>query len=125
VEDGGKVAVPPNAVHFWRNAGSDEMCLRTEFRPALHFEEIIETYACMSQIGKVKPNGDPDPLQMSAMMNAYPGEFYLGEMPMMLQRFLFGPFGYVLRRFLGFKPHLSFADLQAPDQGARTPQPVP
>jgi mannose-6-phosphate isomerase-like protein (cupin superfamily) len=125
VEDGGKVAVPPNAVHFWRNAGSDEMCLRTEFRPALHFEEIIETYACMSQIGKVKANGDPDPLQMSAMMNAYPGEFYLGEMPMMLQRFLFGPFGYVLRRFLGFKPHLSFADLQAPDQGARTPQPVP
>jgi hypothetical protein len=58
-------------------------------------------------------------------MNAYPGEFYLGEMPMMLQRFLFGPFGYVLRRFLGFKPHLSFADLQAPDQGARTPQPGP
>ena len=84
VEAGGKVAVPPNALHFWRNAGSDEMCLRTEFRPALHFEEIIETYACMSQIGKVKPNGDPDPLQFSASMNAYPGEFYLGEMPMML-----------------------------------------
>jgi len=50
-------------------------------------------------------------------MNAYPGEFYLGEMPMMLQRFLFGPFGYVLRRFLGFKPHLRFADLQDPDLG--------
>jgi hypothetical protein len=86
------------------------MCLRTEFRPALPFEEIIETYACMSQIGKVKPNGDPDPLQFSASMNAYPGEFYLGEMPMPLQRLLFGPLGYVLRRFFGFKPLLRFAD---------------
>jgi hypothetical protein len=52
---------------------------------------------------------------MSAMMNAYPGEFYLGEMPMPLQRLLFGPFGYVLRRFFGFKPLLRFADLQTPE----------
>ncbi len=115
VEAGGRVVVPPDALHSWHNAGSDEMCLRTEFRPALHFEEIIETYACMSQIGKVKPNGDPDPLQMSAMMNAYPGEFFLGDMPMPLQRLLFGPLGYVLRRFFGFRPLLRFADLQAPE----------
>jgi mannose-6-phosphate isomerase-like protein (cupin superfamily) len=26
VEDGGKVAVPPNAVHFWRNAGRATRC---------------------------------------------------------------------------------------------------
>jgi hypothetical protein len=59
--------------------------------------------------------GHPDPLQMSAMMNAYPGEFFLGDMPMPLQRLLFGPLGYVLRRFFGFRPLLRFADLQAPE----------
>lgn len=112
VNRGERVAVPPNALHFWRNVGPGELHLQTEFRPALHFEEIIETIACLSQMGKMDSRGNPDPLQMSATLNAYYGEFFLGTMPLGLQKFLFGFFGGVLRAALRFKPNLTFADLK-------------
>jgi quercetin dioxygenase-like cupin family protein len=89
---GERAVVPPGAVHNWRNAGDEELHLVTEFRPALHFEEIIETIAALSQRGKVDRRGNPDPRQISATLSAYPGEFALATMPMPLQRFLFGPF---------------------------------
>lgn len=113
VEAGSQITVPPDAMHHWRNAGSDELYMLTEFRPALHFEEIIETIACLSQMGKMDAQGNPNPLQMSATLSAFPGEFYLGTMPVWLQKFLFGPFGRVLR-MLGHKACLQFDDLKKP-----------
>ena len=108
---GETVVVPPNTVHFWRNAGPGELHLQTEFRPALHFEEIIETIACLSQLGKMDAAGNPDPMQMSATLNAYYGEFFLATMPFTLQRFLFGFLGKLLRKLFGFQDYLRFADL--------------
>ncbi len=108
---GQTAVVPPNAVHCWHNAGTDILHVRTEFRPALHFEEIIETIACLSQLDKMDAAGNPDPLQMSATLNAYYGEFFLATMPLMVQRFLFGVFGKVLRTLLGFPDELRFAEL--------------
>ena len=109
---GGTVVVPPNAIHYWRNAGTDELHLQTEFRPALHFEEIIETIACLSQLGKMDKQGNPDPIQMSATLNAYYGEFFLATMPLGLQRFLFGFLGKLLRTWFAFKDYLKFDDLR-------------
>jgi mannose-6-phosphate isomerase-like protein (cupin superfamily) len=108
---GETVVVPPNAVHFWRNAGTDELHVQTEFRPTLHFEEIIETIACLTQLDKMDASGNPDPLQMSATLNAYYGEFFLATMPLAVQRFLFGFFGKLLRTLFGFPDYLRFADL--------------
>jgi mannose-6-phosphate isomerase-like protein (cupin superfamily) len=113
---GERVVVPAGALHYWKAVGDQDLRMITEFRPALHFEEIIETIACLSQKGKMDKKGNPDPLQMSATLSAYYGEFWLGTMPMSLQRLLFGPFGRLLR-MLGFKKHLKFADLPTSSSG--------
>ena len=102
--------MPPGALHHWHTAGDEDLRIITEFRPALHFEEIIETIACLSHLkGKMDKKGNPDPMQMSATLSAFPGEFWLGGMPMPLQRFLFGPFGRLLR-WLGYKSRLRYAE---------------
>jgi mannose-6-phosphate isomerase-like protein (cupin superfamily) len=111
---GATVVVPPNALHFWRNAGHDELHIRTEFRPALHFEELIETLACLSQLGKVDRRGNPSLLQMCATLNAYDGEFVLGTLPLPLQRFLVTVLGSTLRRVFRYPSHLRFGDLTTP-----------
>ncbi len=103
---GQRIAVPPNAMHYWKNGGTGELSLITEFRPALHFEEIIETIAALSQKGKMDKQGNPDPLQMSATLNTYYGEFFLGTMPLGLQVFLFKFFGWFLRKVLGYRDYL-------------------
>ncbi len=111
IAEGQSVIVNPNAVHYWKNTGGRELYMTTEFRPALHFEEIIETIACLSQTGKMDKEGNPDPMQMSATLNAYYGEFFLNTMPIGLQKFLFGFFGKLLR-IIGFKDHLKFDELK-------------
>lgn len=111
VTSGQKIIVPPNSVHYWRKTGKENIHMITEFRPALHFEEIIETIACLSQTGKMDKKGNPNPMQMSATLNAYYGEFFLNTMPLGLQKFLFGFFGKALRIF-GFKDYLEFDQLK-------------
>jgi quercetin dioxygenase-like cupin family protein len=111
VTAGQRVTVKPDSMHFWKNTGGTALHMTTELRPALHFEEIIETIACLSQTGKMDKEGNPDPMQMSATLNAYYGEFFLGTMSAGLQKFLFGFFGRVLR-LLGFKKQLSFEQLK-------------
>lgn len=110
VRAGERAVVPPDAVHSWKNGGKEELELITEFRPALHFEEIIETMASLSQKGKVDKQGNPDPIQMSATLNAFYGEFFLATMPVPLQVFLFRFFGWVLRRFFRFKDYLEYSN---------------
>lgn len=95
-------------MHYWSNGGKEELHLLTEFRPALHFEEIIETIASLSQQGKVDKKGNPDPVQMSATLNAFYGEFFLGTMPFFLQVFAFKFFGLVLRKCFGYKDYLEY-----------------
>lgn len=111
VAAGQSIIVKPNSIHHWHNSGGTELQMTTELRPALHFEEIIETIACLSQKGKMDKHGNPDPMQMSATLNAYYGEFFLNTMPLGLQKFLFGFFGRMLR-IVGFKDYLLFDDLK-------------
>lgn len=110
VKAGERITVPPDAMHHWKNGGSEELRMITEFRPALHFEEIIETIAALSQKNKVDKKGNPDPVQMSATLNAYYGEFYLGTMPLALQVFLFRFFGWFLRKVFRFKGNLNYGN---------------
>ena len=99
---GEKIIVPKGTVHYWRNAGKDELYIVTEFRPALHFEEIIETVAALARVGKMDKAGNPDILQMSATLSYFPGEFYLAKPPRFAQRVLFGVLGPILTRFFGY-----------------------
>lgn len=105
---GERIIVPPDVIHFWKNGGNEELNLVTEFRPALHFEEIIETIAALSQKNKVDKKGNPDPVQMSATLNAYYGEFFLGTMPILMQVLLFRFFGSFLRKVFRYKNYLEY-----------------
>jgi quercetin dioxygenase-like cupin family protein len=108
LKTGESITVPPNVMHFWSNGSNEELHLITEFRPALHFEEIIETIAALSQKNKVDKKGNPDPIQMSATLNAFYGEFFLGTMPVGLQVFLFRYFGFILRKVFRYKDYLGY-----------------
>lgn len=100
---GEKAVVPKGTIHSWRNAGVDELHIITEFRPALHFEEIIETVAALARAGKMDKRGNPDILQMAATLSYYPGEIYLaGNPPIFLQKLLARILGPILRRFFGY-----------------------
>jgi mannose-6-phosphate isomerase-like protein (cupin superfamily) len=100
---GRKVIVPKGTIHYWRNAGRDELHIITEFRPALHFEEIIETAAALARAGKMDRAGKPDILQMAATLSYYPGEFYLASNPpIFVQQLLTRILGPILRRFFGY-----------------------
>ena len=109
---GEKAIVPPDTMHYWSNGGQGELHLLTEFRPALHFEEIIETIATLSQQGKVDEHGNPSPVQMSATLNAYYGEFFLGTMPVPIQVFMFRFFGWVLRKIFRYPDYLKYNNRQ-------------
>ena len=97
LKPGEKAIVPKGTVHYWRNAGKDGLHIITEFRPALHFEEIIETVAALAKAG------NPDILQVAATLSYYPGELYLASNPpVFVQRLLAGTLGPILRRFFGY-----------------------
>jgi mannose-6-phosphate isomerase-like protein (cupin superfamily) len=106
---GEKAIVPKGTIHYWRNAGKDELHIITEFRPALHFEEIIETVAALAQAGKMDKAGNPDILQMAATLSYYPGELYLaGNPPVFLQWLLARTLGPILIRFFRYPVHYPY-----------------
>jgi mannose-6-phosphate isomerase-like protein (cupin superfamily) len=103
LNSGEATIVPKGTVHYWRNAGRDELHIITEFRPALHFQEIIETVAALARAGKSDKAGNPDILQMAATLSYYPGELYLdGNPAVVVQRLLARTLGPALRRFFGY-----------------------
>lgn len=99
---GNGVVVPKGTVHYWRNAGTDELYIVTEFRPALHFEELIETAAAGAKVGMMDKAGNPDFLQMCATLSYFPGEFYTTIAPVAVQKLIIGTLGPILRRFFGY-----------------------
>lgn len=108
VKAGETVVVPRGAAHTWHIVGTDELHLLTEFRPALHFEEIIETICGLAQAGKMDHKGNPNPLQMTVTLYAYPGEFWLVGPPIFAQKVLYGGLGPVLKHVFGYQPNFPY-----------------
>lgn len=102
LKQGEKAIVPRGTVHYWRNAGKDELHIITEFRPALHFEEIIETVTALARAGRMDRAGNPDILQMAATLSYYRGEIYVVSPPVFVQWLLARTLGPILRRFFGY-----------------------
>jgi hypothetical protein len=93
---------PGTAHHFW-NAGETETIFRTEVRPALQFERLIETMFALASDGKVNRKGMPGRLRLVVIARAHFDDVRLPFPPAWMQR-LGLALGAPLGRLLGFRP---------------------
>ena len=87
---------------FW-NAGDDEAHFVCEVRPALQFEELLETMFALAADGKTNRKGMPNPLRLAVIANAHFDTVRLPFPPAWMQKaglLLGAPLG----RLLGYRP---------------------
>ncbi len=68
---GERVTVPAGTPHTFWNAGTDEAHFVCEVRPALQFEQLLETMFALAADGKTNRKGMPNPLRLAVIANAH------------------------------------------------------
>ena len=68
---GDTVRVDPGTPHKFWNDGETDARFRTEIRPALQFESLIETMFALANDGKTNHKGMPNPLRLAVIANAH------------------------------------------------------
>jgi mannose-6-phosphate isomerase-like protein (cupin superfamily) len=71
VGTGDVVLVTPGRKHQFWNAGDAQARFRCEVRPALEFEQLIETMFSLAQDGKTNRKGMPNPLRLAVIARAH------------------------------------------------------
>ena len=100
---GDRVVVPARTPHRFANVGEETAHFVCEVRPALGFEQLIETMFSLAADGRVNRKGLPSPLRLAVIANHHFGDVRLPFPPAWLQRLgllLGAPVG----RLLGYKP---------------------
>ena len=100
---GDVVTVEPGTPHKFRNVGEDEVRFVTEVRPALQFEQLIETMFGLAADGKTNKKGMPNPLRLAVIAKAHFDDVRLPFPPVWMQRAglaLGAPAG----RLVGYRP---------------------
>ncbi len=110
---GDRVLVPAGTPHRFRNVGEGTAHFVCEVRPALGFEQLIETMFALADDGKVNRKGMPNPLRLAVIANHHFGDVRLPFPPAWLQRIgllLGAPLG----RLVGFRPTYEPAEPKTP-----------
>jgi quercetin dioxygenase-like cupin family protein len=100
---GDVVVVEPGRRHKFRNIGDDEARFVTEVRPALQFEQLIETMFGLAADGKTSKKGMPNPLRLAVIANAHFDDVRLPFPPAWMQRAGLA-LGAPVGRMLGYRP---------------------
>ena len=100
---GDTVRVDPGTRHKFWNDGDTDARFRTEIRPALQFESLIETMFGLANDGKTNRKGMPNPLRLAVIANAHFDVVRLPFPPAWLQK-LGLAMGAPLGRLLGYRP---------------------
>jgi mannose-6-phosphate isomerase-like protein (cupin superfamily) len=108
---GGSITVPAGTSHKFWNAGEETARFRTEVRPALRFEQLIETMFTLAQDGKVNRKGMPNPLRLAVIAKAHFDDVRLPFPPAWMQRTGLA-LGAPLGRLLGYRE--TYAPAPAP-----------
>jgi quercetin dioxygenase-like cupin family protein len=98
-KSGESVVVPPGTAHKFWNAGDDEAEFVCEVRPALNFEQLIETMFTLAGDGKTNRKGMPNPLRLAVIARHHFDDVRLPFPPVWMQRMglaLGAPVGRVL-----------------------------
>jgi len=78
VGSGGTVIVPPGTNHTFWNAGDDELVVVSGVRPAMRFEDFVETIHVLIRDGRLAPGGRrANPLLMAVVAREYRDEWRL------------------------------------------------
>lgn len=107
------VVIDPRVSHKWWNAGEDELVFRAEVRPALQFEQLIETMFGLAADGKTNRKGMPNPLRLAVIANHHFEDVQLPVVPRWLQKVALA-MGAPIGRSLGFQPNHAPAGAPAP-----------
>jgi quercetin dioxygenase-like cupin family protein len=100
---GDRVVVPAGTPHHF-------VC---EVRPALGFEQLIETMFTLAEDGKVNRKGMPNPFRLAVIARHHFGDVRLPFPPAWLQRIGLA-LGAPLGRVLGYRPTYEPAEPKAP-----------
>jgi quercetin dioxygenase-like cupin family protein len=110
---GDRVLVPAGTPHKFENIGKETAHFVCEIKPALGFEQLIETMFSLAEDGKVSKKGMPNPLRLAVIARHHFDDVRLPFPPAWIQR-LGLAFGAPLGRLLGFKPTYEPAAPKAP-----------
>jgi len=99
---GETVRVDPGTSHKFWNAGEEPARFRTEVRPALQFESLIETMFTLAADGKTNRKGMPNPLRLAVIANAHYDVVRLPFPPAWMQKASLA-LGAPLGRMLGYR----------------------
>ena len=83
---GQRITVPAGTPHKFWNAGEDEAHFVCEVRPALQFEQLIETMFGLAADGKTNRKGMPNPLRLAVIARAHFDDVRLPFPPVWMQR---------------------------------------
>jgi quercetin dioxygenase-like cupin family protein len=83
---GQRLTVPAGTAHKFWNAGEDEAHFVCEVRPALQFEQLIETMFGLAADGKTSKKGMPNPLRLAVIARAHFDDVRLPFPPAWMQR---------------------------------------
>jgi quercetin dioxygenase-like cupin family protein len=100
---GDVIVVEPGTTHKFWNAGHEEARFRCEVRPALQFEQLLETMYSLAADGKTNKKGMPNPLQLAVIAKAHFDDVRLPFPPVWMQRTGLA-LGAPLGSLLGYKP---------------------
>jgi quercetin dioxygenase-like cupin family protein len=81
----GVTVLPKTAHKFW-NAGDGEARFTCEIRPAIAFEQLIETMFSLAADGKTSKKGMPNPLRLAVIAKHHFDDVRLPVIPQALQR---------------------------------------
>jgi quercetin dioxygenase-like cupin family protein len=100
---GDLVVVEPGTAHEFWNAGDEPARFVTVVRPALRFEQLIETMFSLAAEGKTNRKGMPNPLRLAVITDRHFDDVRLPFPPAFLQRMAIS-LGAPLGRALGYGP---------------------
>jgi quercetin dioxygenase-like cupin family protein len=100
---GETLVVEPGQAHKWWNSGDSELVFRCEIRPALQFEQLIETMFSLAADGKTNKKGMPNPFRLAVIAKAHLDTVVLPFPPVWAQKAALAV-GAPLGRMLGYTP---------------------
>ncbi len=100
---GSRILVPAGMRHQFWNSGAEEVHFVCEVRPALKFEQLLETMFALAADGKTNSKGLPNPLRLAVIARETFDTVRLPFPPVWMQRAGLIP-GSWLGRLIGYRP---------------------